>query len=248
MTAHPTTLRRIALGISQRVVRWASPGCQEWAEGLEREVEFISSDWRALAWAIGSTCVLLDRREAPMASLTEARKAAKGYRASFGNRLKPAYPYLLWVLGGTFLWLFLPSRLGFIGSMSAMERAGGCLIGLSMLYYGFRSLTYRQRNMDEPADAYGWAIYYRCALQKDLDLLSGRLSVLNFALLILGASLIYGSNLIPFHGGIQIAAAISYMPGLLMQAGIFYASRRRLKYRIGNLDQLISAGVEGAGA
>jgi hypothetical protein len=59
-----TFLRRKALEISRWVTWLAAPGCKEWAEGLEHEVEFIDNDWRALAWAIGSSRVLLDRREA----------------------------------------------------------------------------------------------------------------------------------------------------------------------------------------
>jgi hypothetical protein len=66
-----TFIRRKALEISSWVTWLAAPGCREWAEGLEREVEFIESDWRALAWAIGSTRVLLEPREAPLQSLEE---------------------------------------------------------------------------------------------------------------------------------------------------------------------------------
>jgi hypothetical protein len=72
-----TFVRGLAVDISQRVVRWAAPGCREWAEGLAREVEFIESDWRALAWAIGSTRLIFDRREAPIGSLAEVPRAAR---------------------------------------------------------------------------------------------------------------------------------------------------------------------------
>jgi hypothetical protein len=57
-----TLVRKLALSISTRVVRWAAPGCKDWAEAQARELAFIPSDWRALAWALGSTRVLLDRR------------------------------------------------------------------------------------------------------------------------------------------------------------------------------------------
>jgi hypothetical protein len=66
-----TALRSLAVGISSRVVRWASPGCKEWAEGLAREAAVIESDWAALRWAIGSMRVVLDRREAPIGSGSE---------------------------------------------------------------------------------------------------------------------------------------------------------------------------------
>ena len=54
-----TLVRRVAGKISRAVVRYASPGCKEWAEGLAREAEFVQGDWAALWWALGSTKVLL---------------------------------------------------------------------------------------------------------------------------------------------------------------------------------------------
>jgi hypothetical protein len=72
-----TLVRRLALGISARVVRWASPGYKEWAEGLEREARVIESDWAALRWALGSTRVLLDCRAAPLRSLDEVPAAVQ---------------------------------------------------------------------------------------------------------------------------------------------------------------------------
>ena len=72
-----TLVRRLALGISAIVVRWASPGYKEWAEGLEREARVIESDWAALRWALGSTRVLLDCRAAPLRSLDEVPAAVQ---------------------------------------------------------------------------------------------------------------------------------------------------------------------------
>jgi hypothetical protein len=60
-----TLVRGLAVRISERVVQWAAPACKDWAKGLAREVEFIPTDWRALAWALGSLPILLDRRAAP---------------------------------------------------------------------------------------------------------------------------------------------------------------------------------------
>jgi hypothetical protein len=57
-----TALRSLALKISAAVVRYASPGCKEWAQGLAREVAFVEGDWAALGWAVGSMRVLLERR------------------------------------------------------------------------------------------------------------------------------------------------------------------------------------------
>ena len=53
-----TLLRRVAVWISNGVVRRASPGAKEWAEATAHEVEFIEGDWAALGWALGSVRVL----------------------------------------------------------------------------------------------------------------------------------------------------------------------------------------------
>jgi hypothetical protein len=74
-----TLVRRLALGISSRVVRWASRGCKEWAEGLAREATVIESDWAALGWALGSTRVLLNFREARLATLADVPSAVKKF-------------------------------------------------------------------------------------------------------------------------------------------------------------------------
>ncbi len=73
-----TLVRRAGGGdFEHEVVRWASPGCKEWAEGLEREAAVIENDWAALGWAIGSTRVLLDRRPAALTSLDEVPAIAQ---------------------------------------------------------------------------------------------------------------------------------------------------------------------------
>jgi hypothetical protein len=239
-----TFLRRKALEISRWVTWLAAPGCKEWAEGLEHEVEFIDNDWRALAWAIGSSRVLLDRREAPMDSLAEVRRAAKEYRVSFGNKFKPASCYLFWAMSTALLWFAVPYRTALLSLLGPAARAGGCLMAISLLGFGYCALVYRQK-MEEPYDAYEWARYYRSELQKDLEFISGRFGTLSNTFLTLGLCLIYGSCLTPFHGIIRIVMATIYMPGILFSILQTYLMRRRLRYKIGNLDALITRGAEG---
>ncbi len=75
--------------ISRFVMRHASPSSKEWAEGLAREADFVESDWKALAWSLGSMRVLFSYREAPLRSFAELTKAAEKYaeakRQSFGT-------------------------------------------------------------------------------------------------------------------------------------------------------------------
>jgi hypothetical protein len=51
--------------LSSFVLRHASAGSREWAQGLAREVDVIEGDWKALGWALGGLPVLLDRRDVP---------------------------------------------------------------------------------------------------------------------------------------------------------------------------------------
>ena len=116
-----TLVRRLAVRISSRVVRWASPGCKEWAEGLEREAAVIESDWAALRWSIGSMRVLLDRRAARLTSLDEVPAATQklvDWAMVFGTviLLRPV------IDGPRFLnWFFM--------ARSTLGRAG-CAIGV----------------------------------------------------------------------------------------------------------------------
>jgi hypothetical protein len=56
-------VRRFALWLAEFVVRHASPGAREWAEGLARETGEIPGDWAALVWTLGSLRVLADRKD-----------------------------------------------------------------------------------------------------------------------------------------------------------------------------------------
>ena len=100
-------VRRLAVRISSGVVRWASPGCKEWAEGLEREAAVIESDWAALGWAIGSTRILLDRRPALLTSLDDVPKLLQ--RLVEQSR-SGANMWLMILYGPLFLWKFFEAR------------------------------------------------------------------------------------------------------------------------------------------
>jgi len=76
-------IRRLAVRISKKSVERAKPGCKEWAEGLEREVEFIEGDWRALGWATGSLGVLLRNPPKPLGNAEEIARAGRLFA---GNR------------------------------------------------------------------------------------------------------------------------------------------------------------------
>lgn len=58
------TARRFASALLDAVNRRLSPDSREWGEAMLRELDFVESDWAALAWALGGT-VALCRYSAP---------------------------------------------------------------------------------------------------------------------------------------------------------------------------------------
>jgi len=106
-----TLVRRAAVGISEKVVRRASPGNREWAEGLACEIGFIEGDWRALGWAIGSLRVLF--RGPPPKPLCNASEIARAGRLFAGSRehTPPVMVLLVAVQAFDFgLRVFFPTR------------------------------------------------------------------------------------------------------------------------------------------
>jgi hypothetical protein len=156
-----TSLRNFALGISRFVVRYASPGSKEWAEGLAREVAFIESDWSALAWALGSMKVLLDYREAPLASLQDAPAAARRFVEimRFGAGLGWAI-----LFGPLYVWKLFYAT-------SWPERAGCVLVVFSSIAAATLLLTMRRRLKDPRndniyEDDVACAQFYRAELER----------------------------------------------------------------------------------
>lgn len=52
-------LRRSAAALIKAVVRLAPEESRAWAEAMQRELDWIESDWEALLWAIGGTVATL---------------------------------------------------------------------------------------------------------------------------------------------------------------------------------------------
>jgi hypothetical protein len=157
-----TSVRRVAMMISGAVVRYASPGCREWAEGVAREVEFVEGDWSALVWAIGSSRVLLDRREAPMTLLADVAEAARRFSESVRKRTI-TYIFL-------FLWVFVYA-LRFWNTGSSVEQSVSCglavLIGICL---GIVELMQRRTQRALTTEDMGaWALYYRTELERQRD-------------------------------------------------------------------------------
>jgi hypothetical protein len=157
-----TPVRRVADAVSRLVVRWAAPGCREWAEGLEREVEFIENDWRALAWAIGSARVLLEPREAPLGSLEEVPGVAHRYVDSVRSGQR------IWVI--LFQGPFYLLRY-FFHAYGGLQHFGCALIVIGTVVGGINILIERRR-LKEPwkDDVYddigACTLFYRSELER----------------------------------------------------------------------------------
>ena len=156
-----TIIRKKALEISSWVTWLASPGCKEWAEGLEREVAFISSDSRALAWALGSMRVVFDRRETPMRSLTEVPSAA----LRLVERVRGGRYFVIPIIQGPqYLWMFFLAK-------SCSERVGCGLVVFGSLVGGISLLLERRRlkppyKDDVYDDDVACARFYRVELER----------------------------------------------------------------------------------
>lgn len=148
-----TLVREWALKVSSAVVRYASPGCKEWAEGLAREIDFIEGDWAALGWAIGSTRVLLDRRQ-----------GAAGAKDPF----KP--PVADWVFWLMYFGQFFSNCLAAIRSTDEAERLSSALIASGWLYWGASSVLawFQERRSPPRHEVEASLLFTRATLERRL--------------------------------------------------------------------------------
>ena len=150
-----TLARRLAERISVAVVRWVSPGYKEWAEGLEREVAFIDSDWRALMWAIGSVRVLLDR------------PATVAPGSEHPHRAPSVLDWSKWI---SYLSVGLESCTKILASTGWPQRMGWCLVLLGVTYWTSRSVLdwLRERWQPSPSNFSAYTLFLREGLELKL--------------------------------------------------------------------------------
>jgi hypothetical protein len=164
-----TLVRGLSVRISGAVVRWASPGCKEWAEGLEREVGVIDSDWRALGWAIGSFKVLLRNPPMPLGSAAEVARAGRVFA---GNR--EHVPPMILLLTSFQLFDYVSRLVFWRGRMDHFQQAGFAIAAVSAAYLAMvgwieHGMGKRPEDMDDGA----WIDFYRREMVRRRDLFSG---------------------------------------------------------------------------
>ncbi len=229
-----TPIRRLALGISSRVVRWASPGCKEWAEGLAREAAVIESDWGALRWSIGSTRVLLDRRKAPLSSLdeipAETLKLVEMIRSGMGMWLPILY-------GPQYGWMFFYAK-------SWPERVGCALVVLGSITAGSFLLIERRRlNVPWYDSIYDDPVACARFYMSELGHRSSTIWIQTFAFLCFFVGVSLGQR-----GGLQEHPGLGAvcMVGLAVVPWAMLQARRNALRRIEEIDALLAEREHGA--
>jgi hypothetical protein len=224
-----TLVRRVAMAISGVVVRYASSGCKDWAEGLAHEVEFVQGDWAAFWWALGSARVLLDRREATVGSVNEA--AAKAWEFS-ESRYREKDNKVHWFM---FLQAFL-YVLRLYDARSLEQRIGCGLVIVTATYMGIFLLMLRRKFQVPPEseDARAWILYYKSELEYVCS--SG-----TFARFFVGLTFVVGGMLVAERGGIRSNPIFATSVGLVFACMTFFFAwkRRQYQYQIAALDAIL---------
>jgi hypothetical protein len=226
--------RRAALEISSGVTWRASPGCKEWAEGLEREVEFVEGDWRALGWAIGSLRVLLRNPPKPLRNAEEIARAGRLFAGS-REHVPPMFFLLMAmqvfnnVLGLVFRW----------GRIGHLQRAGFAIAALSAAYMAvvgwlvdFR-MGQRPKDMDDGA----WIEFYRREMVRLRDLYTGFGGLLPTALVLFGTG-----SLLSLEGVARpfLTSCLIALVGFICWLGV--RPGENFQRKVDNLDLILQQG------
>jgi hypothetical protein len=161
-----TRLRKLAVKISDTVVRRSPPAYKDWAQATSRELEFIESDWAALRWALGSWKMAARCQPAPLTSLSEVPRAAQKFLRETRVSTVVTWLNLLWMsswFSGVFRYAVggRQTGLGWGLNLAAL----GYIACEAIAFRGWRSP--REGGLPEVADA------YRAALVHQREVLSG---------------------------------------------------------------------------
>ena len=234
-----TALRSLAVKISGAVVRWSSPGRREWAEGLEREVGFIESDWTALVWATGSLRILLRWSGMPLASLSEVPCAAR----QLARKTQAA------MLLGSVIALFEAATFSYYlihFQFHPLRSAGSVLTAAGALWFGYCSILRRAHKVP-CGDRLVVAKAYRAELERQRDFLTLRRLCIELGPLVAGVCVFCAGMTLAYPKTARSALwSMSIVLICSLAAGIGYRSgaavyRRRIK----ELDAVIDGACGG---
>jgi hypothetical protein len=204
-----TTARRLALKISHTVLRMASPGAEDWAKALLREMDFIENDWAALLWALGGTRILLriksrcSPREVPVTGVADIPRAAQNLAGKVRARtLSIVVTVFESVAFGCILFL-VPNPI---------QKLGSLLTVAAMLYMTYQLLARRVRKVPGETGPRDYAVCYRAELARQRDFHRGWWFWSRLAIMLTGLLLFC-------IGG--VLAEPKYLPGYATLAACF---------------------------
>jgi hypothetical protein len=161
-----TRLRKLAVKISDTVIRRSLPAYKDWARATARELEFIESDWAALRWALGSWKMAASCQNAPLTSMSEVPRAASMFQKTARVSTVLTWLSLLWMcywFSGIFPHTTAnPSRL-----------LGWSFIVAVLVYIACQAIAFRGWRLPRGGGLPEVANAYRSALLHQRDLLSG---------------------------------------------------------------------------
>jgi hypothetical protein len=148
------------LWIAENVLTYASPGCVEWAEALEAEIDVIGGDWAALWWALGSLRVLLVYRERPWRTIAEVEEAAENNADAWRSGR-------IWRGVSPLIWFWRPVSVYYLNAHTPLQRMGCVLDALGWLMMAGTSFSFwmRKVNVPEPDDEAGLVEFLKANLR-----------------------------------------------------------------------------------
>ena len=161
-----TRLRKLAVKISDTVVRRSLPAYKDWAQATARELEFIESDWAALRWALGSWKMAASCQNAPLTSMSDVPRAARSFLRQTRSSMVVTALSLLWMS----YWFSGIFRHTVAGQQTAL---GWALLLAVLAYIACDAIVLRGWRYPRGGGLPEIANAYRSALLHQQDLLSG---------------------------------------------------------------------------
>lgn len=161
-----TFLRQLAVNTLRVAISLSSPSTRIWAKAMQAELDFISSDWKALFWAIGSLRVLIVRQTVRPATPSDIPAAAKGLADRMNQR--------------TWLGSISVSGMAFFFGRSifyttnTLQQMGSCFIVVALLYLLFQLVAGRPRRIASDTGLSAQSSHYRSELMRERDFHRGR--------------------------------------------------------------------------
>lgn len=174
-----TRLRKLAVRISDTVIRRCPPAYKDWARATSRELEFIESDWAALSWALGSWKMAARCQNAPLTSMAEVPPAAQAFLSRARTSTVINWLSLLWMS----YWFS-----GIFPHMTAnpSRPLGWSLILAILVYVGCQAIAHRGWRLPRGGELAVVTNFYRSALECQRDFQAGAWYGWRAALLIAG--------------------------------------------------------------